>query len=161
MTALHQFGAEMLKLSKRLESYPAAASTTSQKPKLPPSPLLLQSSTITTTTTTTYNSHISTQRLIRSTTNASIANRRTNNRDEVGNNTRVHYNTQAGVADDITAVAYPLAHQSSRQAAPPTTETISVEQHGFISRTCKQQLPLDDQKLSVSFPRISINDTLG
>lgn len=156
MTALHQFGAEMLKLSKRLESYPAAGPAPRQP--LPPSPLLLQSSS-------TYNnsSHVSSQRLIRSTTNASIVNQRANNRDEVGDDTRVHYHTQADDGVDDTAVDYQLTKQQSppQVATPPgAAETISEERHRYIFRTCKPQRP-EDQKLSTTFPRISINDTVG
>lgn len=168
MTALHQFGAEMLKLSKRLESYPCAAAAAPAKQPLPPSPLLLPSSS--------YSIQSSTHRLIRSTTNASIANQRANNRNEVGDDTRAHYNTRAG-GDDDTNVDYPKPskrspreqqHGRQQQQQQPqlqsATTAVSVEQRRYISRTCKPQQqqqqqchqePSQDQKLFLTCPPIS------
>lgn len=143
MTALHQFGAQMLNLSKRLESYP----TTGPAPKqaLPPSPLLLPPPTY---------SDISTHRLIRSTTNASIVNQRANNRHEVGDETHVHYNTRPGGCNNKGVVS-PLQTTPKQPA-----ETISVEQHRYISRTCHQRPP-QNKKISTLLlaPRVSSKNT--
>lgn len=135
MTALHQFGAEMLKLSKRLESYPTAAVAAPKQP-LPPSPLLLPSST--------YSLHSSTHRLIRSTTNASIVNQRANNQHEVGDDTSAHYGTNTrsgggGGGDDDNNVDYPKATQSSRGQQHQETTSIPAEQRRYISGTCKEE----------------------
>lgn len=137
MTALHQFGAEMLKLSKRLESYPTAAVAAPKQP-LPPSPLLLPSST--------YSLHSSTHRLIRSTTNASIVNQRANNQHEVGDDTSAHYGTNtrsggSGGGDDDNSVDYLKATRSSQGQQQQQQETTSIpaEQRRYISRTCKEE----------------------
>lgn len=153
MTALHQFGAEMLKLSKRLESYPTA----SPKQTLPPSPLLIQPRAPSNGISSSDTTHVTNQRLIRSTTNASIVTRRRpNTPDEVGDDTSVHYNTRADCRAD-THVDYAIAVKSS---PPAPSETISVKQHGYIFGTCNQAL-LPDPKLFMTFPRISTNSTSG
>lgn len=180
MTALHQFGAEMLKLSKRLESYPMAAAS-APRPPIPPSPLLFSSHHHQHHNGNNSTKNISivgtTNRLIRSTTNASIVDQRANSGCEVvvGDDTTVHYHTDgaapaAAVGGDSCCnhhhqhhhcrrddnVDYPLPELSG---VAPTSETISVEQHRYISGTCKQSPPpLEDHKPFMTFPRISIND---
>lgn len=118
MTALHQFGAEMLKLSKRLESYPTA-------------PVSAKESTLLgTTSRLAYNSHVPADRLIRSTTNASIVNQHANNNRVMGDDTHVHYNTRdhydslycenaagsIGPRQSVTAISNEQAHRRYGQS---------------------------------------------
>lgn len=95
MTALHQFGAEMLKLSKRLESYPTAA------------PPTLATTVTPMMTKDTPSPSIHTSRfppspdiLIRSTANASKVIQQqhtTNEHEEVGDERQTHYNTRLAI----------------------------------------------------------------
>lgn len=127
MTALHQFGAEMLKLSKRLESYPTG-------------PVSAKESTHLTTSRLAYNSHVPADRLIRSTTNASISNQHANNNRVVGDDTHVHCNTR----DHFDSLNYESAEGSIGPRQPEQAR------RRYGQRTCKAQ----DQKLFATYQPI-------
>lgn len=128
MTALHQFGAEMLKLSKRLESFPAAATVTTATPSTASTTM---DGSLGAASTMNYSSVLSTprpmptttSRLIRSSTNASIEHRiQPRNEDyEPGSddNYRQQQRQYRYHADDI-----PAGGNGGGTNADPTTNSV-------------------------------------